>query len=115
MSNSRAIDFITSVIDEMKNTKIENIAKTAIHFEASQIGLIQNVTIKNCSSGFIISNVKVESLTQSTFQNLGGSSWLYGGALDVRYSNVTVTNSTFSHNTAGSGAAIALRCSVAKQ
>jgi len=96
----------SSVNVSLENIIITNFAKTAIKVLSSEIILVENLLIKNCSHAIEFKDSNIEVIDNSTFEGNGGQDVLSGGALKIIDSSLQINHSHFIDNTAHSGGAI---------
>jgi hypothetical protein len=84
--------------------------ETVINLENSIVGQFSNSSILNCSQALTLSSSIIKEIKNITFSHNGGDDIQYGGALMLLNSDVTIIDSSFSHNIAQIGGAISHRC-----
>ena len=114
-TKGRAVYVKDSELDDISNLTFVNSTMYTLDIESSTVTSIDsiNLTDNTYSARIILSTVG--SLTNSLFSQCGGSARRVGGGLLIDRSNTTVSNSTFDTNTAVSGGAIGISCTVTSQ
>lgn len=95
----------------LANIDIQNSKNVALRILSSTVTRISGLYMRNCTEGLYIEESTVLLFEKSTFEDNGGITQLGGGALYVKNSDVSISNSTFKENTAQVGAAIYFTCS----
>ena len=99
-----------SAVKEISNVTMRNIAQTPLHFKTSTFQLVDNLHIQNCTEYVLIERSMISSMQNSSFTQMGGESIKNGGSLYLVRSNMTISNSNFTENTAIDGGAIYFSC-----
>ncbi|CAI2375458.1 unnamed protein product [Moneuplotes crassus] len=95
----------------LKNFYLSNSVSSVVKIRKSNIALIDQIDIKNCSEGFLIQLSTINLVQNSIFHQNGKSNLLLGGGIQMEDSSVSIRNSTFSNNIAYVGGAIYFSCS----
>lgn len=93
------------------NIEIMHSQSLAILVELSNVTLVENLRIQNCSEGLMVKSSTITSIMDSMITHSGGIGILYGGALRITDSVVDIQNISFTNNTAVSGGAVYFTCS----
>lgn len=108
-------DYLWSIVDSyawsIKNVSFHDSGQYSLYIDESVIQEINSLTIQDWDHGVYIDESTVTLLTNSNFERLGGTDFKHGGAIIIDNSNVTISNSSFSSNSAIEGGAIYYICS----
>jgi len=94
----------------MHNLNVFNFEKEVVNIESSNISLIDNLNIQNCSGAFKIKSSFISGFMNSNFSQNGGVTSFVGGAIKIYDSSVSMSNNLFTNNTAVSGGAVYFTC-----
>ena len=108
-SNSKIIDMSYSTISTISNVMISNVYTTIFGMTGSTLSNVVMLQFFSVNQAISMTQTNL-SIRDSNFTQCGGEI-LYGGAIDLTDSVMSVRNSEFATNLAQSGAAISLRCS----
>ena len=109
-SNSRIIDVSYSTISSINNVTINEVYTTIFRMTGSTLNNVVMLKFFNVSQAISMTQTNL-TIQDSNFTQCGRDSIVYGGAIDLIDSTISVNSSHFISNYAQSGAAISLRCS----
>ena len=95
----------------LSNFEIQNSQTAVMLVRSSNVTKIENTNIQNCSEAIKIESSTVSAIQNSTLSKNGNSQLLTGAAIRILDSSVNIQNSSFSNNTAISGASVYFTCS----
>ena len=107
-SSSRIIDVSYSTISSINNVTIEDVYTTIFRMTGSTLNNVVMLKFFNVSQAISMTQTNL-TIQDSNFTQCGRDSIVYGGAIDLIDSTISVNNSHFISNYAQSGAAISLR------
>ena len=99
-----------SSIDLIQNISLSNLNTVGFEILGSNITQISQLFISDTAKGMILKDSNILNISNSEFISWGSQNVLFGGAIDIIDSSVTIQNSTFSNNNAQNGGAISVRC-----
>ena len=109
-TSDAVINLLYSSVKLIQNVSMSNINTAGFILDQSNATTISMLSLLNISKGLIVRSYSaISNLLNSTFAQLGSSSTLYGGAIDVTDSILNIINWSFGQNQAKSGAAISIR------
>ena len=95
----------------IQNINVSDLNRVLFKIEESNVSQVINFTTTNSSQTFNIRESVISSIEDSHFTNNLKGDILAGGVLNLFNSEVAITNSTFTNNTAVRGGAISFKCS----
>ena len=119
--NSNLFDIETGanspiLIDKSIISEIANLTtNTLIEVKSWTVDQISQLYVRDSTRNFIIEDSNVTQISQSEFINNGGDAITFGGAILVKDSNVSITDSIFLNNSAQEGGAISFLWSGSNQ
>jgi hypothetical protein len=103
-------DFRNTEVKFMSEITVSDAKETVINLENSVVEQFSNSSIFNCSQALTLSSSTVKEMNNVTFSYNGGNDVIYGGAMMLQDSDVTIIDSSFSNNIAQIGGGISYRC-----
>ena len=109
-SNSKIIDVSYSTISSISNVTINEVYATVFGMTGSTLNNVVMLKFFNVTQGISMTQTNL-TIQDSNFTWCGKGGIVYGGAIDLIDSKLSINNTHFLSNYALSGAALSLRCS----
>ena len=113
--NSNIICVSGSEVKEIHNVSISHSNNFGLLIKDTTVDSVSQLKMLNTTQCFQASKSSIVNLVDSEFESWGSSTQIMGGAIYLDLSNSSISNSTFTKNTAKSGGSIALSWSLDAQ
>lgn len=105
---------ISTNVTLIENTTLKLINQYPLYLSKSRVTMINGLKVLNNSFGISASESSVSLMTNSLLSELGAASVLKGGAIFMHDANLTITQTTFTSNSAADGGGIYFHCELNK-